>query len=482
LRSGTLYEEALPISGYNDALQFGVPDGLDRASFYLQTKKYRTNGFIWGGVERVLVSKLDSVSGSHIKWNLTSVRILFRKGSDMNTNFVRRLAGFICLLALQPSTSIGQELISRTEVGRSDEKDAQIARAKIQEEVIKKVSLELIEKMVGPKQFQKDVSLYEKRILPEYERYIPLIRPAAPQSDRSGTSIKFDLSISRSSLEQLLRSKGLIKSGEAPALVLPLIVGYDQVGWDTFDWWSVDTVSSSDKAAKNNSMLPSLYRRVLEELKERFKTQGIQFVETNAKTAQKLEGVPAGSIKSDVLKKVSSDLGANLVLRGSFGLDRVEGEELQYEWRFRMSMVHPESGRVLSEINESFRTTVGDPKKVVMEAFDKGLKESSDLIASVAGDVWKRGLVFTERVGILVRGDVATLNPKDIKEAFTRDISSIKSIHERVFQNDLLYLEANVEGGLAGVKLDKGWSLKLAKGSLQFVEKDDERLAFKFIP
>jgi hypothetical protein len=350
---------------------------------------------------------------------------------------------FLVMIILAMSQFVlAQQFVEHQEEVVVDSPDESSAKREAQKVIIENVTLKAAREILGSTRFEQVKNSITRKILPNYVRYIPLLRPQTPSKTERGYKINFQVRLSTEDLKSLLSKEGLLLAPEESAAVLPLISFSDFSRSQSYRWWLQGSSNEKD-------LLRSQAYLLLSKLREEYTQSGLYLINTVSWSHGSFlpEAAKKESFSNEDLLVLSRLYKANLVLKGSWIIESITQNATMAKLTFRANLVDPLSGRSLSHFLQSWDL----PQNVFLNSSHEKLKsvvdEISAEVSSQAGELFKKGIIGSKSVKISVRNRLSFADFEKWKSEFQRTYKSVKGLRDRRFEEGLTILEADVAGG-----------------------------------
>jgi hypothetical protein len=158
--------------------------------------------------------------------------------------FVKRTLLIFFLVSPVSLLARGDDLVEMSEDGLSAVADPIAMKHQTLADAVKKVTLRMAAEILTEARLESLKAGITAKILPDYEKYIPLIRRGEPITSAEGTRVHFNFKVAPQSLKALLVEEGFLQLSDRPITLLPLITVNDHTNGTSFIWWLPTSTSS----------------------------------------------------------------------------------------------------------------------------------------------------------------------------------------------------------------------------------------------
>lgn len=349
---------------------------------------------------------------------------------------------FLILISGMGLRAYAQDRVQElTEPGRSAATDPGTAKQEAIQDAIAKATNRFVKEMIGEAKFEKSKETVKSKVLSQSDRFVPYLRAEPPTTEGADQIFPVTLKISITSLENVLKSTGLLQANDGPQTLLPMVGFVDLVNNKSLKWWIQDQSSA-------NSFLRSQERAFFEALKKGIKEQGWSII--NAEAMQYRSGVPAAlqieSPRSQDVVRLAEQMKSQLVVRGDLRIE--PGATTQsFKLSLRLRVLQTPSGRTVADSTRVLETESGVFTTVVSKRSQEMMDDSIQDIYGQIQDAMNRGQLGTQVVRLSIDGWLAPKELDLLKEDLRFQVRTIKRVSDRLFARDRIELEVDVTGG-----------------------------------
>lgn len=383
----------------------------------------------------------------------------------MKTYFI-----LILMMTFLTRTADAQERVQEyTENGRSVATDTGTAKQEAIQDAVAKVTNRLVKEMLGESKFEKSKEIIKNKVITKSENFVPYIRSGPPKLEGSEQVFAVTLRISITSLENVLKSTGLLQVHDGPQTILPMVGFVDLVNNKSLKWWVQDLSSA-------NSFLKSQERAFFESLKKGIKERGWSVI--NAEATQYKSGVPTAlqleSPRSQDVVKLAEQMKSQLVVRGDMRFEPGNTSQ-SFKVTLRLRVLQTPSGRTVADSTRTSETESGVFTTVVSKKSAELMDDSIQELYGQIQDAMGRGQLGTQVVRLSIDG---WLGPKDLevlKEDLRFQVRTVKRVSDRLFARDRIELELDVTGGPQSL-VQTVQAMKYRQAKLKFDRLEGDRI------
>lgn len=366
------------------------------------------------------------------------------------------------------------ELVDRTFSGLSKEKTPQGAKKDIQDQAAQKISEEIIKDLVGDDKFLKNKSLIQAKIIKNYPRYIPFVKPSALVKQGEEFKMSVSLSVSLVDLKQLLQVNSLLNENDAIPVVLPAISWIDRVEGRSYRWWLPFDKNSQGFLLKEGRLLENALRS--------------SFQKNNFYLIKPTESGLGVSIPVDFKEeKISTGesaqffaqyFNAPLMIDGQILINK--GERNNYRIEIRMTALQVSNGRAVADVSRRFDTDSGSMENAVDKKLREVIEATTNDLASQVLEAWQRGSLGTAVIRVTIRGKNNLPSMEIFKEKIRTQITQVKNIRERLVSSEAVSFEVDSSAGISDL-MGKLETLSFDGKKLSGVSEGHDEIVLKWV-
>ena len=352
--------------------------------------------------------------------------------------------------------------------GTSKLTDLASARRAIYQEVTKTKTLEIIEDLLGQKEFSENQKLISENVLSKKDHFILFSKNSNPTTKNGVTYMSVTFKLSLPDLKTILTQEGLLKSQSGPITVLPLFVTSDDIQDILYGWWLPSDINEEAdpkklKFIKNQSL------KLIKALQKSFPTNQFLFIDPIKQKSSYLvsKKFQKTRYKRKELMKLGDRLKAQILLIGRlrFYQGQLEQDSPQFQQNMleiKLSAFDCASGKIVTELKKQHPTIdiIGQnsketPKKNSIKK-EKSTKSESkttyasldelythivDKLTSQTLTAWQSGYFRLKHKKLTLLGQFTFQQLESFKQTIRKKLPSIKNLRERRFGTDQVVFE-----------------------------------------
>lgn len=389
---------------------------------------------------------------------------------DMATRVSRALAaslGFVVVItmAIEVSAQDGMSTIS-TEGTAKAESSAEASRAIVQNTTATVARQQILE-IVGEKNYQKNKTLIENRIVREAYKFIPFVTPSGtPVKAGDVWKMEVQLRVATESLRQMIIDNGLLYDTEGPAAILPMVSMIDRVRGSEYRWWSGAKEEPAQKFVRQASQ--DLNQALFRELNR----QGFYVIRPTSSGLMTVvpESYRADRHRPEDLRFLGDFFNAQMIVRGDVRFRQSTEISGGYQIAIKLSAVQAANARSVGEVTRIFETEPGVFENVARAKLQTAFADVAKDLGVQVVDAWAKGTLGSNLLRLSLRG---RLNPKQVttfKTQMMKNVREVKSMRERIIEPSGITFEIDYAGQAAQFSERfkslalPGFAMKLASG------------------
>jgi len=337
------------------------------------------------------------------------------------------LMGFL-YFALVPFAT-AQEVMDLSVVQKIDDKTPSNSKSEVFDQVVRRVSLENIEALIGREKTDRNRDLIDNKIIKNSNRYILSSKSSGLRKPEAGgpPEIVIDLKISLKNLRSMLLEEGLLYQTEGPPKLLPALRFVDRVGAVSYGWWV-------DRPSKDTAFLQGAFRSFQKHLSDELMKIG--FFTLNPAEGNFGESLPevyrTQSPQKGDLIFLGEFFKSSIVLRGEVIFRGKPNAEGVYVIDFRLEAFQTQNGRVLAEVVRVYETQPGEYRNVIGRRFNETVLKVSEDLSTQMNDAWKKGTFGASLVRLVVRSELKPPEIDEFKKMVVLQVRDVKALRERI--------------------------------------------------
>lgn len=361
-----------------------------------------------------------------------------------NLSSTKRWIFISCLFWVSSLQQIRAEVVELTRTERTQEAGSG-ARQAIVDRAIEGASLQLITEIIGAEKAEKNKTLISQKIIKNASRYVQSIKTGAARNTQDGLEMEVRLRLATENLEKLLLSEGLLYRLDGAPKILPLISLADRISGQSLVWWMGESISSDQDL---NGLQVGFDNFIgsfrTESMPKGFFVLNPFFTHSNQLVPEvyRTESLP----KEDFLW-LSDFYASQVLIRGEIALDRDADRSDRSRLNFRLLALQAKNGRVIGEVVRSFVIETSSKERVFSQKLAEfGPQVAQDLAVQIS-DAWKSGTFGANLVQLAFNGPLSHAQAQSFKKLLQGQHREIKNMKERLFAQDRLVFEVDLDGG-----------------------------------
>ncbi len=370
----------------------------------------------------------------------------------------------ICTLVV-PVLSSDEGLIVAE--GTSKLPDPASARREIYKQVTTAKTLEIIEDLLGQKEFSKNQKLILENVISKKDHFILFSKNSKPNTKNGVTHMSVTFKLSLPDLKTILTQEGLLKSQSGPVTILPLFVASDDIQDIIYGWWLPSEINE-EADPKKLKFIKDQSLKLIKTLQKKFPTNQFLFIDPIKQKSLDLisKKFQKTRYKRKELIKLGDQLKAQVLLIGR--LRFYQGQPEQDTSKFRQNMLEIKlsafdcaSGKVITEVKKQHPTIdlIGqnskktpnknsikkDPtqqeSKTTYTSLDEFYTHVIDTLTSQTLTAWQSGYFRLKHKKLTLLGRFTFQQLESFKQTIQKKLPSIKNLRERRFDRDQVVFE-----------------------------------------
>jgi len=306
------------------------------------------------------------------------------------------------------------------------------------EEIFKKVGSELalnaIKELLGDSKFNRSQKLIQTRILPQLDRYIPILRLGTTDKLADGSEqINVSARISIKDLKSILLKESLISASEGTPTAISFVTFIDRVNSRSYRWWLPDPEGSQG--------LKEPYVQFTEILRDEMGEKGFFLADSGKRDLKRLIPAPflSDSFRNDDLTFLSDFLKYQIVITGRLLFAR-DGNG--YRVNSEVQALQGSNGRLIAEVVRSFPLKGGAFDWSLQMGFESIAREVAKELVGQIFEAWEKGAIGSDYIQILFSGNFEFLEIEKLKATLSR-LGDVKLLREKSFEKGAVKFEVN---------------------------------------
>ena len=368
----------------------------------------------------------------------------------------------ICVFIV-PVFSNDEDLVTVKET--SNLPDPASARKEIYEKATTEKTLDVIKRLVGPKEFTENQKLISDNVMSKKDRFIPFSKTSNSTTRNGITSMSVTFKLSMPDLKTILTQEGLLKSQSGPITILPLFVTSDDVQDILYGWWLPSDINE-EPDPKKLKFIKEQSLKLIKALQNSFPPHQFLFIDPIEQKSSKSisKRYQKTRYKRKELMRLGDQLKAQILLIGRlrFYQGQLEQNTPQFQQdllEIKLSAFDCLSGKVITEVKRQYPTidfiaqnskkpessvkkdpTKQEPK-TTFSSFDELYTHVVEQITAQTLTAWQNGYFRLKHKKIILLGQLTFQQLESFKKTVREQIPSIKNLRERQFHRDKIVFE-----------------------------------------
>lgn len=362
---------------------------------------------------------------------------------------------------------LSEELLQIERVGYSDHANASEAKRIIVRDVTEEVSKEYILHLIGEDKFKRNQAVLKNQVIQNSGKYIPFLKTKDFHYEGNKAAMTVVLSVSLSSLRQVLLDHGMLYESEELPTVAQFVRVSDRINTAVFEWWQ----SPGPQGESPNGYLRRLSVAFERVAKTELANGGFYLLPSAEQDHFHFFGTRTKrNWDEKELLSAASELKSDILLGGELSLVGQKGQSEEMRLRVNLHAKYNSNGRMIAEVSREYR--LNDSALENVSANTELIGQIEKAMADLRGQllkVWQKGTFGTSLYRITLVGPADFKLIQNFKQRISRDGRQVMALRERLFAPGEVVFEADISGNpgevtriLSAMKFE-GFHLKLVE-------------------
>lgn len=373
--------------------------------------------------------------------------------------------------------ALAEDVVEVTVEESSSASSPAVARQAIFDRLIQESSVKYIIDIIGQQKFDHNKALIKNKILKNSGKYVLSMKSSVPVKSNQGFSMAVTLKISLQNLQALLLAEGLLYKMEGAPQVLPMVSFQDRVNGQSYSWWVNENGSEGNFVVTQGQ---EFFSKMRDELREKG-FYGLIPLDGGYRNMMPTAFMSENPRTED-LSFLGEFFGSQIVVKGYIRYLKSQKSSEAYHIDVKLVALHSGNGRIVGEVIRTYETDSGPFQASVQRRSREVLGSIVQDLTAQIYDAWKRGTFGSNLLRLAVSGRLDYQQMNTIKKTILDQIRDIRSLKERLFENNRLTFEMDASSGprqisaaLERVNL-KGFKLKVLNSTSDSIEVDIKSL------